>query len=67
VAAATRNELLALFEILEKRIAHIEAHLETAFEVEPEILEEGAFLKGQLAGVEGTEGRGPLFKDSPKE
>jgi hypothetical protein len=37
----------------------------TAFEADPAVLAEGEFLKAQLTGVEGTEGRGPLFKDAP--
>jgi hypothetical protein len=34
-----------------------------AFEADPNVIAEGEFLKAQLTGVEGTEGRGPLFKD----
>jgi hypothetical protein len=34
----------------------------TAFEADAAVLAEGEFLKEQLTGVEGTEGRGPLFK-----
>jgi hypothetical protein len=33
--------------------------------VDPNLLAEAAFLKSQLAGVAGTEGPGPLFKDAP--
>jgi hypothetical protein len=36
----------------------------TAFEADPNVIAEGEFLKAQLTGVEGTEGRGPLFKDA---
>jgi hypothetical protein len=37
---------------------------QTAFEADPAVLAEGEFLKAQLTGVEGTEGRGPLLKDA---
>jgi hypothetical protein len=59
------NELLA---ISEARLSQIEQELtddDAGFEVDPNILAEGAFLSAQLAGVEGTEGPGPLFKDAP--
>jgi hypothetical protein len=36
----------------------------TAFEADAAVLAEGEFLKEQLTGVEGTEGRGPLFRDA---
>jgi hypothetical protein len=58
VATATTNDVLAMFKILEKRIAGLENHLERRFEVDPEILEEGEFLKQQLAGVGGQKATG---------
>jgi hypothetical protein len=35
---------------------------ETAFPADEAVLAEGRFLKEQLTGVEGTEGRSPLFQ-----
>ena len=62
---ATTNQLLA---VAEARISQIEQDIVTrdtsAFEADPRILEEARFLESQLAGVEGTEGAGPLFKDA---
>lgn len=62
---ATTNQLLA---IAEARISQIEQDIvdrdSSAFEADPRILEEARFLESQLAGVEGTEGPGPLFKDA---
>lgn len=61
----TTNELLV---ISESRLRQIEEEItddDGGFEVDPNILAEGAFLSAQLAGVEGTEGPGPLFKDAP--
>ena len=62
---ATANELLA---VSSARLSQIEEELteqgQPAFEVDPKILAEAVFLKAQLAGVEGTEGPGPLFKDA---
>jgi hypothetical protein len=57
--SATKQELLVVFAALESRIAKLEEHLErsSAFEADPAILAEGEFLKSELSGVEGTEGR----------
>jgi len=61
----TTNQLLA---VSEARLQQIEQDLSerdaSAFEADPRILEEARFLQSQLAGVEGTEGAGPLFKDA---
>ena len=62
---ATTNDLLT---VSEARLMQIEGELASrnggAFEADPEVLDEGEFLKAQLAGVVGTEGPGPLFKDA---
>jgi DNA repair exonuclease SbcCD ATPase subunit len=64
----TTNELLV---VSEARLQQIEQELsepdDTAFPVDANILAEGAFLRGQLAGVEDTQVPGPLFKDAPRE
>ncbi len=49
--------MLAVFKVLEKRIARLEEYLErSAFQADPRVLAEGEYLKAQLSGVEGTEG-----------
>ncbi len=62
---ATTNQLLA---VAETRISQIEQDISngdsSAFQADPRILDEARFLQAQLAGVEGTEGAGPLFKDA---
>jgi hypothetical protein len=63
----TTNNLLAVSEV---RLRQVERELAeqdggSAFEADPAVLAEGQFLTAQLAGVQGTEGRGPLFKDAP--
>jgi hypothetical protein len=62
---ATTNQLLT---IAEARISQIEQDIvgrdTSAFEADPSVLDEGRFLAAQLAGVEGTEGPGPLFKNA---
>lgn len=61
--AATKQELLAVFAVLENRIAKLEEHLLSEggagpFKADPAVLAEGEYLKAQLSGVEGTESPG---------
>jgi hypothetical protein len=59
------NQLLV---ISEARLNQIESELtdsdDNLPEVDPAVLAEAAFLKAQLAGIEGNEKPGPLFKDA---
>ena len=61
----TTNELLVVSAARLSQIEQASRAGRTAFEVDPDILAEACFPKAQLAGVEGTEGPGPLFKDAP--
>jgi hypothetical protein len=64
---ATGEELLAVFTVLENRLARLEEYSTdsegSAFPADSRVLQEGESLRAQLAGVEGTEAIGPLFKD----
>ena len=63
---STTHELIT---VSEARLRQVESDLTfqrgRAFAANPAVLAEGEFLKAQLAGVEGTERPGPLFKDAP--
>jgi hypothetical protein len=48
-----------------KLLAGVLADGDRGPEADPQVLLEGEFLKQQLAGVVGTEGPTPLFKDAP--
>ena len=60
----TTNDLLA---ISNARLAQVEQEIlssdnGTPFPADPELIAEGAFLKAQLSGLQGTEDPRPLFK-----
>jgi hypothetical protein len=63
---AATNSLLATSDA---RLQQIELELadpDDLFAADAQVLAEGEFLKQQLTGLEGTEGRAPKFKDAPK-
>jgi hypothetical protein len=62
----TTNDLLV---ISNARLAQLEQEIVssdngTAFPADPQLIAEGAFLKAQLGGLQGTEDPRPLFKDA---
>lgn len=61
----TTNDLLT---ISNARLAQLEQEIVsndgTAFPADPQLIAEGAFLKAQLGGLQGTEDPRPLFKDA---